>query len=141
MNDPEEFGRFLAAMPGSLRVSLQSGDEASTAFYLARRTGWSEQELTDDAVSRSRGGRMGPGWVITGLRNLASNAPVKAVRKTVARWKPDPFESLPQQWIDERNALLRKIREEKVPGEEAARMMETLIATQRRPGLRVVDSA
>lgn len=131
MTEPAEFTRFLAAMPSTLTASLQSGDECSTAFYMARRQGWSEDELTHDAVARARGGKMGAGWVITGLRNLAKNPPLREVRKPVERWRPEPRELLPQEWLDARNALMRRIRLEKIDPDQAEALMLALVREQR----------
>lgn len=131
MNDPEAFARFLASMPVALRASMQSGDEASTAFYNAIRAGWTEEELTHDAAYRVRGGKMGAGWVITGLRNLAKNPPIRSGKAPRNPYVPEHRELIPEQWAAERAALIRRAIAEGVSEEVLAKAMEQLVLEQR----------
>lgn len=71
---PGEFlGEFLPALPEQYRAALNA-DNVSTPFYLARRAGWSTEQLVGDAFHALKRG--GVGLVVTRLKELAKH-PVK----------------------------------------------------------------
>lgn len=69
-----EFGSYLAALPAQYESQMLS-DTVATAFWKARRAGWSVEQLAGDAVSTLNRG--GIGLVVRRLNDLANNAPTK----------------------------------------------------------------
>lgn len=74
MTENTEFAEWVAALPEQWHTALVA-DNVSTAFYLARRSGWSVEQLVGDAtMTLARGG---VGLVVTRLKSLADNPAVK----------------------------------------------------------------
>lgn len=129
--DAASFGRFVASMPPSLEPDLVKDDTVSTAFFNALRVGWTEEQVTSDAVACvGRGG--GVGLIITRFRTLATRNPV--VRTPAGprdRYVPPEVPIIPSIWAEERRGLLREIQDNHVGPDDAEYMMKQLIAEQR----------
>lgn len=90
MNDGSEFTAFVAALPPAHETNLMA-DNVSTAFFRARRAGWTLDQLIGDAqMSLVRGG---VGLVVTRLGSLAMSSPTK--RAESAGPKPKHVQALP----------------------------------------------
>lgn len=132
-NNPEDYAELVAALPASHEIDLMNSEALSTAFYACRRKGWSVEQLIGDAIHTV--GRQGVGGVITRFRGLSQHTPVNRTRPSVERYRPDPpAEKVPDEWIDERMALLHRIGAERIGEDEAGTLMRDLIAEQRARG-------
>lgn len=90
MNDGSEFTAFVAALPPAQETNLMA-DNVSTAFFRARRAGWTLDQLIGDAqMSLARGG---VGLVVTRLGSLAMSSPTK--REPHAGPRPKHVQPLP----------------------------------------------
>lgn len=70
-----DYAAFIAGLPRELETDLATSEKASTAFFTARRAGWTTDDLVGDASHALRRG-VGVGGVIRRLESLAQTRPV-----------------------------------------------------------------
>jgi hypothetical protein len=74
MAESTEFTDFVASLPAEYETALMA-DNVSTAFFRARRAGWTPEQLSNDAFAALKRG--GVGLVVTRLGALAAASPVQ----------------------------------------------------------------
>jgi hypothetical protein len=117
---------------------MLTGEVASTAYWQARRAGWSAEELESDALyTVRRGGKAG--MLVERLREQARHGP----RREEARRQRKPWEApvfvppepvlTPPAHVAERVQLLRAIATPPVPSPEMAeKLMRDMIERQNK---------
>jgi hypothetical protein len=125
-----EYAQFIAALPVRLEPDLATGDTGSTAFFSARRKGWSTDQLAADALATvARGG--GVGLIISRLRTLATSQPAVRVTGPTTRWvSVEPDRAVPE-WVRERRMLLTRIGNTRPDPDDAEQWMRDLVTEQK----------
>lgn len=131
MNDPEDYQTLIAALPAEHEIDLTNSEALSTAFYAARRKGWTVDQLVNDAVMTI--GRGGVGMVLTRFRGLSQHSPVTRGGRQAPppRYQYENLPRLPDRWVEERTAVLHRIAAERPDPETAAQWMRDVINEQR----------
>ena len=150
-----DYAQFIAGLPAEHETDLAISEKAATAFFLARRAGWSVDDLVGDAhFAIRRGGERPVGLVIRRLEDLAKTRPVSRPEvATVTRIHRNRWAAVEGAWCPcgeqpphkvpaaltpdqtrERSALLDRIVADDVDPDEAERLMAELIAAQRPTG-------
>lgn len=128
----EEFATFVAAMPREVETNMLASDAVSTAFILARRAGWSVDALIGDAQAALRRADNNVGVVVSRLRTLSTTRPSKRSDPVPPpRYRAEPVDRLPADWVRERRALLGYIVSQHLSPDEAETAMRGLIREQR----------
>lgn len=83
-----DFHEYVAALPAQHEIALMA-ENVSTAYYRARRTGWTREQLVGDAIAALARGSVG--LVVTRLNSLADSPPVKRTVATVRGAQRQPL--------------------------------------------------
>lgn len=146
-----EFEAFVKQLPKAMEMALDDGGTGtSTAFYSARRAGWSFDEIVHDALSSVRRGG-GPGVVVNRLKTLATHGRTKETERalrdggylptpTPPAFEQEPHPVLSAEHFRQRVQLLYQIKGEAVGPDEAEFRMTELILAQRSSDEAPVES-
>lgn len=83
-----DFIEYVAALPAQHEIALMA-ENVSTAYYRARRTGWTQEQLVGDAIAALARGSVG--LVVTRLNSLAESPPIKRTLTTVRGQQRSPL--------------------------------------------------
>jgi len=116
---------YLENLPPELRPDLVN-DKILNALRVAWKNKWEAQDLAKAVCSSNYQNSANPaGYAVYRLTQIAEQpAFVKKVRKV--KTEVEKFDKVSPELIAARHALVRRIMAEKIPAEEASRLMNEL---------------